>query len=279
MRISNKVYVRIRGVSLFVMLLCFLFSYASATIILTVHTVKESVVIGNDSLVTDITESTNEYFAVQKTFRVSPFCLLSTGGNYGNQSFLDSAGPSNSIPYLNLLSNLCSSSLYAPYDIHFKISNIASNVSDWYSKQLRARKFVGRKILDVPTLLSFAGYDDSRHAFFNMTYCYHPTNAMPTAQSQFADDSLPNATPSIVHFGNEMSFMYLLLIEPSRLVNADKAHSQARRIYHGEHLNDAEMEQFIVECFRIYDAYDANAHIGEPYVIHKITTNGITRIR
>ena len=256
-----------------------------ATLIIGLYN-NDAVYLASDSRMTQPQgNGTRRTFNVRKIFPISDTYCVSIANNYGGLIQETNTGIVSLLLLPLELEVMCSNAYTVKQPIQSKITSIVSDFNSKYCEYMESRLSPPTIGEDVATRLCFWGYDDSRKAFICSSYLFDRTNRVPEGITFFVRGT--NHVGSPVSLQGETTFL------PAVLLAKDKALAQLRTdelsitfgtIMAEVPIAENRVKDCILQMFELQKTHAAaystdKGWVGEPYVIYKLTKQGIVKLR
>jgi hypothetical protein len=255
-----------------------------ATLIIGLYN-NDAVYLASDSLMTQTQgNGTQRTFNVRKIFPISDTYCVSIANNYGGfMQQLNTRGISLLL-FPAELAIMCSNACSVKQPSQSKITAIVSGFNLKYCEYMQNRLAPPTIGEDVATRLCFWGYDDSRKAFICYSYLFNGTNQLPQESTFFVRGT--NHVGSALTLQGEATFLPKLLYAkdgPLAQLRPDEISSTIGSVMAEIPIAENRVTNCILQMFALQKthaaAYSADkAWVGEPYVIYKLTKQGIVKL-
>jgi len=256
---------------------------AGASLVIVVYD-HGALYVASDSLVTE--PPPQQSYTTNKIFQISDTCLACLTGSYDQRFFRLRAG--EDLKMLNIRDDLeasCRNLLASRQPLATSMTRASQQASNSFYELVGLINGAGNSVPAPETALAFAGYDPINKSFFLKTITYSTNGA--SARSAFWGKSIASDAGPL-YFQGEANFLRQLFTN-----GADARFQQLRspplsrtysKLNYDAPIAESELANFILDLFRLHKANAAvfgtdSGHIGEPYVIDKITKAGPKRLR
>jgi hypothetical protein len=264
--------------SLFLFWLC---PSSLATLIICIYN-RNQIYLASDSQVSDC--GGKRIGSHNKIFPISQNCCIGLSGFCGGNPIQQSGGTFESSSLTRTLENLCREASANDAPLVSKMDAIATRLSILhcaiFSNEVPTN---GTNQSHFLTKLQYAGYNATKHCFFSSSYMLDGTNG--THLEPVFERGSTNNECSVTFQGEDKFPSALLTTTNMRLYKLRSAafSEVIDDLKSGNSVSDARIINFMLEIFKLHKEHSASmgyddGWIGEPYLIYKITKEGIVQI-
>lgn len=217
-----------------------------------------------------------------KIFKVTDTCCAAVTGGFGHFFTQKNAGIAFRVYLPDALEAICKNVSTAQIPLSNAMSAVTAQFGMAHANYIHWGTKAGLRPEDIePTRLSFWGYAKLEKRFFGASCLFAGTNDVILTR-QF--DS--SQTPVYIAVQGEGTFLPSVIRDPDRLPNlrSNEFSRTVKDFYSLNPVSEERMVNFLLEAFEMQKKYASQfssdkGWIGEPYVIYRINTEGITKIR
>jgi|HubBroStandDraft_6_1064221.scaffolds.fasta_scaffold166293_2 hypothetical protein len=255
---------------------------STASLVIIVYN-DNALYVGSDSLVS-VQGDTNSY-KTNKIFELNHSCCVSITGFFGTDFRRENTGEIvESVRLPDDLERLCKLMSENNEPLQSNITSIATQLSAIYDSCIKKLKSTGNDTKDNSTRVLFAGYDNAKKDFFEVSCAFGETNkgTLEIVLERGATNS-----GDVIHFqgeGNFLKALYLSKDEKFTRLRTPDYDDSMRAVLSEAPIPERRMIHILLTLFQLHKANAAalgcdKGLIGEPYVFYKISKEGVKRLK